>query len=212
MRTDTTLARDAAEVSAAMEAGDFFGWNPVAVVEKFSQDQVDFATRKLEQLANGIYVPDGDFLREVCGEPEDGYAEAVGNLLTTAGLGRLTSLLIAGGGQGLTNTATRLGVGNSSTAAAVGQTDLQAAAGAGNRQFKVMDATYPQQSAGVVTAKSTFATGEANFAWAEWGLDIGTPTVADGTTVAALLLNRKVESLGTKVSGAWALTVTITFS
>ena len=94
----------------------------------------------------------------------------------------------------------------------MGQTDLQAAAGSANRQFKVMDATYPSASGGVVTARSTFATGEANFVWNEWGLDIGTPTVTDGTTVNAVLLNRKVESLGTKVSGSWVLTVSVTFA
>lgn len=183
-------------------------WRTSTLVEKFSSDQVQFAVAKLG------FEPLGDALSRICGEPEDGVLEDLtSNLLTTAGLGRMTSLIIGGGGQAATATATRIGVGNSSTAAAVGQTDLSAASGSGNRQFKVMDSTYPQSSAGVITAKSTFASGEANFAWEEWCIDIGTPTVSDGTTVAALMLNRKVASNGTKASGAsWAFTVTITLS
>jgi hypothetical protein len=132
--------------------------------------------------------------------------------LTTAGLTRLASLLIAGGGQGATNTSARIGVGDTSTAATIADTDLAAASGSTHRYFQPMDATFPSASAGVITFKSTFATGDGNFAWAEWGIDIGTPTVSGGTTVAATLLNRKVASLGTKVSGAWALTATITLS
>jgi hypothetical protein len=75
-----------------------------------------------------------------------------------------------------------------------------------------MDATYPQNAAGVITARSSFQTGEANFVWAEWGIDIGTPTVVDGTTVAAVLLNRKVQALGTKAVGIWVATATITIA
>lgn len=186
---------------------DTLHWRVRSHIDKYDPDQVGWVRRR-----SGIVAPSGDLFTALGVKPSD-VSDGIGNLLTTAGLNRLTSLLIAGGGQGLTNTATRLGAGNSSTAAAVGQTDLQASAGSSNRQFKVMDATYPQQSNGVVTAKSTFPTGEGNFPWAEWCLDVGTPTVSDGTTVNALMFNRKVESNGTKASGAvWAFTVTVTIA
>lgn len=142
----------------------------------------------------------------------DDMSEADGNLLTTAGLTRLTSLLTAGGGQALTATSGRIGVGNSSTAAAVGQTDLQAAAGSTNRWFQVLDNSTPTVAAGVITLRATFATGDGNFVWAECGTDIGTPTVTSGNTVNAVLLNRFVQALGTKASGSWVLTETITFA
>jgi hypothetical protein len=162
-------------------------WRPVITVEKYHGDDLTRA-------------------------PYD-VISAVGNLLTTAGLTRITSLIIAGGGQGLTNTATRIGVGNSNTAAAVGQTDLQASAGASNRYFMTQDATYPQASAGVITAKATFGTADGNFQWQEWCLDIGTPTVTAGTTVNACMVNRAVQALGTKTSaGTWVATATITLS
>jgi hypothetical protein len=185
--------------------GDSLKWTARARVDKYDDDQVAYVRRR-----SGILAPSGDLLAAHVKPYE--VTEALHNLLTTAGLGRITSLIIGGGGQAATATATRLGVGNSSTAAAIGDTDLAASSGSGNRQFQVMDATYPQQSAGVMTFKSTFATGEANFVWNEWCIDIGTPTVAAGTTVAALMLNRKVASLGTKVSGSWVLTTTITIS
>lgn len=209
MRADVSEAIEGASVAAGLTDRQSVLWRPVAVVEKFTEDQVKFVTQKLELP---LAAPSGDLLRALAGAPEGGITADIGNLLTTAGLNRLTSLWIGAGGQAMTNTATRLGVGNSSTAEAVGQTDLQAAAGSANRWFQIMDATYPQQSNGVVTVKATFATGDGNFVWNEWGIDIGTPTVTSGNTVNANLVNRKVASLGTKASGSWVLTVTITIA
>jgi hypothetical protein len=169
-------------------------WGIVATVEKYAGDWT------AEQIAAGE-----------AGEPYEVYSEA-GNLLTTVGSQRLLDLMIGASSAAFTNAASRLGVGNSATAAAIGNTDLAAAAGAGNRQFKVMDATYPSRSGSTVTYRATFTTGEANFAWLEWCIDRGT---ASGTTVTAPMLNRKVPSggMGTKSSGlTWALAVAITIT
>lgn len=188
---------------------DSVKWVPLASVAKYSPDQVALATAQLG------HEPDGFELETLFAEPEDGTFESVGNELTTAGLTRITSLINGAGGQALTNTATRIGVGNGSTAFAVGNTDLSAAAGSTNRYFMTMTATYPSTSAGVITARASFGTADGNFAWNEWGLDIGTPTVTAGTTVNATLVNRKVPAggMGTKASGAvWDFTVTITLS
>lgn len=127
--------------------------------------------------------------------------EADGNLLVTAGLALLLDLLIGAGGTAFNNANARLGVGDSSTAAAVGQTDLQAAT---NKFRRVMEATFPSRAGGVVSFKSSFATGEANFAWNEWGIF--------NSALGATMLNRKVESMGTKSSGVWTLEVTITIA
>ena len=202
---ETVRAADAATMAASTTVGDSARWRPLVTVEKYDDDQVLWVTRK-----TGILTPSGADLSQLVRPYET--VEAAGNLLTTAGLQRLTNLLIGAGGQALTNTASRLGVGNSSTAAAVGQTDLQAAAGAANRYFMPMDATYPTAVNGVVTLRSTFATGDGNFVWAEWGTDIGTPSVTAGAVVNATLLNRAVQALGTKASGSWVLTATITIS
>lgn len=204
--SDIARGTEGAAVAAGLGAHDSIRWRPVAKVEKYDADQVAWVTRK-----SGIVEPQGAVLEQYVTPYET--VEAPGNLLTTAGLNRITSLIIAAGGQGVTNTAARLGTGNSATAAAVGQTDLQAAAGSTNRWFQIMDATYPTQANGVLTFRSTFASADGNYAWSEWGVDVGTPTVTSSAVVSALLLNRAVQSLGTKVSGAsWVLTTTITLS
>jgi hypothetical protein len=92
-----------------------------------------------------------------------------------------------------------IGVGDSSTAVTVTQTDLQAAT---NKLRKGQDATYPQRAANVLTFRSTFGSAEANFAWLEWGIF--------NASSGGVMLNRKVESLGTKTTGTWTITCTIT--
>lgn len=92
-----------------------------------------------------------------------------------------------------------LGVGDSTTAFAAAQTDLQAAS---NKFRKAMDATFPTQSTNVLTFQATYGTSEANFAWNEWGVF--------NASTSGTMLNRKVESLGTKSTGSWTLTVSLT--
>jgi len=93
-----------------------------------------------------------------------------------------------------------LGVGDSATAYAATQTDLVAAT---NKFRRPMEATYPQLATNVITFRSLFATGEANYAWAEWGVF--------NAVSANTMLSRKVEALGTKTSAqSWQLTADIT--
>lgn len=92
-----------------------------------------------------------------------------------------------------------LGVGDSTTAHAVGQTDLQAAT---NKLRKAMDATFPTNSSGTLTFRATFVEAEANFAWQEWAVF--------NASSAGTMLNRRVQSLGTKPSTEqWRLSVTV---
>lgn len=98
------------------------------------------------------------------------------------------------------NANAHIGAGDSATAFAAAQTDLQAAS---NKLRKAMEATYPQRSANVLTFRALFGTSEANFAWQEWGVF--------NAASAGTMLNRKVESLGTKTSAqSWQITATIT--
>lgn len=143
--------------------------------------------------------------------------EREGNLLMYGGASVLWQALIGNGtataGQALTyfnNAQAAIGVGDSSAAAAATQTNLQAAT---NKLRKAMDATYPQHTdattsgAASIVFKSTFATTDANFAWAEWGV------FNSATDATGRMLNRKVEALGTKTSAAsWTLTVTLTLA
>ena len=122
--------------------------------------------------------------------------------LTNAYRDYLASLSVGAGGTAFNNANAYIGVGDSTTAFAAAQTDLQAAS---NKLRKAMDATYPQVAANVMTFRSTFATGDANFAWQEWAIF--------NASSAGTMMNRKVESLGTKTSAqSWQITVTVTLA
>lgn len=141
--------------------------------------------------------------------------EQVGNLLMYGGASVLWQCLIGNGTTTAAQTLTYfnngnayIGVGDSSTAEAATQTDLQAAT---NKLRVAMDATYPQHTdattsgAATITFRATFGSAQANYAWAEWG-------VFNGSS-GGRMLNRKVQSLGTKASGAtWVFTVTLTLA
>lgn len=135
-----------------------------------------------------------------------------GNLILNAGWALMIDKLLGLSGQVIDATHCRLGVGNGTTAVTAADTDLAAAAGAGNRQFNLVDATYPQRSGSVLAlVRATFATGDANFVWNEFGTDAGT---ANGTAVTAVLFNRKVQAgILTKSSAVSVVaTETITFT
>ncbi len=130
-------------------------------------------------------------------------ADVEHNTLVTVGLQLWEDLLIGAGGTAYNNANAALGVGDSNAAFAVGQTNLQGAVNVTDRIRKAMDATFPSRSGGVITFRSTFATGEANFVWNEWAIF---NNVTDGS---GTMLNRAVTNLGTKTSAsAWQLTTT----
>lgn len=122
--------------------------------------------------------------------------------LTNAGRDHISADLIGEAVTEFNNANAHLGVGDSTTVFAVTQTDLQAPT---NKFRKAMDATYPQRATNVLTFKSTFATGDANFAWQEWGVF--------NAVSAGVMFVRKVETLGTKTSAqTWQLTATVTIA
>jgi hypothetical protein len=154
----------------------------------------------------------GDWTGEqiAAGEAPEPYEviEREGNLLTYGGASILWEALIGAAVTAFSNANAYIGVGDSTTAAAATQTDLQAAS---NKLRKAMDSTYPQHTDGTgsssnaqVVFKSTFASGDANWVWNEWAIF--------NAAAAGRMLNRKVESLGTKTTGTWTMTVTLTLS
>ena len=131
-----------------------------------------------------------------------------GNLLTYGGASAFWDLLTGGGTQTAFNNANAyIGVGENAGAAVIGSTDLLGA----TLKRNAMEATYPLHTDGETIGaedcvfKASFATGEANFAWEEWGVF--------NAAAAGRMLQRKAESLGTKTSAAvWTLTVTLSIS
>ncbi len=127
--------------------------------------------------------------------------EGEGNLLLNEGINELFTLICGTGGTKYDNSNARLGVGSSNAAASATQVGLQSVI-----TIKAMDATYPISGADQKAVfRATFASADGNGAWEEWSLDNG--AAADKN------LNRKVTSLGTKVSGtSWVFTVEVSLS
>ena len=122
--------------------------------------------------------------------------------ITTAGVTAMLKKILGESQTVFDNTNAYIGVGDSTNAFSAAHTDLQAAT---NKTRKAMDATYPSRSGLVVDFRSTFATGDANYAWQEWGIF--------NASSGGDMLTRKVESLGTKTSSqSWQMTATITFA
>ena len=187
---------------------DGIRWNAHARVLKFSIDQANYAQRFEPN-------PSGDFMIGLFA-PEDGIVEQSGNLLTTLGLNRITSLIIGGGGAAFSNANALTGVGNSTTAANVADTHLTANS-TGNSRYIVMDASFPTQSNGVISGQSTFGSSDGNFAWQEWGWVVAaSPANSDtfaGAGTSPVMLNHKVASFGTKGSGAiWVFQTSVTLT
>lgn len=121
--------------------------------------------------------------------------------LVTAARDHIGKAIIGAAATAFSNANAHIGVGNGSTAFSAAHTDLQGA----SKTRKAMDASFPTESAGVLTFKSTFATGDANHAWEEWGIFNGSS--------GATMLSRKVEALGTKTSAeSKVATATLTLS
>ncbi len=189
MSEDGMMAEGAA-LSAGLGSHEPVRWRAQWKVEKRDGDWT------AEQIAAGEAPPPYEVL------------EREGNLLTYGGASILWEALIGAAITAFSNANAYIGVGDSSTAAAATQTDLQAAT---NKLRKAMDATYPQHTDGTgassnaqIVFKSTFGSGDANFAWQEWGIF--------NASSSGRMLNRKVESLGTKTTGTWTMTVTLSLS
>ena len=89
-----------------------------------------------------------------------------------------------------------IGVGDGTSTFMVAQTDLQ-----GTNKTRAIVDSAPIRTVNQLELKSSFGELEGNHAWEEWGIFNAS---TDGE-----MLNRKVESLGTKAGGVWVLTVTL---
>lgn len=178
-----------------------------AVVEKYDEDQTQWVKNK-----TGLLEPQSKAFESLKMTPyEVTEGPQPGNRLVTVGLNQLTSRLITAE-QVWDQTHSALAVGDSTTADAIGDTDLVAAT---NKRYQATDASFPTQSNGVLTFRATYGSGVAEFAWNEYGVIVPdtSTTYTSGSTKQAsyILFNRKSPaSLGTKSSGTWVFTVTIT--
>jgi hypothetical protein len=236
---DSAVTREGASTGAELESHDSGFWQCGWKCEQWSEEAVDFCRRKLERdgvthiqdgtkIESGVIVPQmipikhgitSEMLRKIVGDPEN-VEEAFGNLLLNEGIQRLQDMTMIAtvtsnqvAGNPWSNTNAYIGVGDTATAEAATQTELQAAAAATNRFYKVMSATYPIRTNQSVDFRADFTTTEANFAWQEWTVAAGATTASGaGFLTGTINLNRKVQSLGTKATGTWTMTGTVTIS
>lgn len=119
--------------------------------------------------------------------------------LSNVGRDHIASAVVGAAVDPFNATNAHLGVGNGTAVFDAAQTDLQGA----SSLRKLMDGGYPTNSTNVLTYRATFGTADANFAWEEWGVF--------NAASAGTMLNRRVESLGTKPdTQSWQFTVTLT--
>jgi hypothetical protein len=213
-------------------ASESITWRAHARVLKYDGDQSAWAEGRMEH--SGL-VPFSAMWRAVLagvlrttGEPGDGIAEAAGNLLVTSGAGALTALFVGSGGTAFSNTHGIVGVGNSATPAAIGDVAL-GADGTANAFYQGCDSTFPSASGGTISVQSTFASGVAQFSWAEWcwGTSTGTVSTSNSTTLhtaggsggwaggtVQVMINHKipVPALGTKGAVSWVFQTSATIS
>jgi hypothetical protein len=224
MQNDVTRSLERSNLAVKTDRADHLVWACDTKLEKFLVPKgIQSGIRAELEYLDRYKTLDGktsgeiqaELLAQLGVEPE--VVDIHGNLLMYGGASCQWQTLIGNGtataGQSLTyfnNAQAAIGVGDTNTAAVATTNDLVATT---NKLRVAMDATFPTHTDGVVVGsasavfKSTFATGQANWAWAEWGV-FNSASAGTGR-----MLNRKVEALGTKTSAStWALTVTLTLA
>lgn len=191
---------------------DVLHWSAECKVVKFFESTVQDMIRHVGREPLGHEIE--DLVSRGVFAPDDIHHE-VGNLLTTAGLNRLTSLFEGAGGAAFNHADALIGVGyhggNATNDAAVGDTALAGDGSTSTAYYQPADTGYPAQSGGTISCNATFGTTTANWAWNEWGLVVASGTITAGGTLASVgttpvLINHKVAALGTKSNGSiWTL-------
>jgi hypothetical protein len=206
---DALRAAEGARASGLMDALEAGLSKTVWVCEQWSEEACVFARKRLGLDARAEV---GSHLLRALVPVEMRY-EVHGNLMLNEGLTRLRDLLIVAGGTGYNNANSYVGVGDTLTAEAATQTELQATAAAANRFYKIVNAGSPTSGTNAASWAADFTTSEANFVWNEWTIASGaTGASGAGFLTGTTNLNRKVQALGTKATGTWTLTGTVTFS
>lgn len=190
-------------------SNDSIKWWPTIEVIKYNPDTCRDLTDYLG------YAPQAADLRRMElteGLVPDDILVVEGNALVTVGQQRLSDLVI-GTGQAFTTTRGMTGVGDSATAWGAGNTALLGT----NQYYQALDGA-PTSVNGTITAATTYTSGNANFVWNEWCWAIATATPVSSAsfttaTTTGVMFNRKVQSLGTKASGAvWTLQASVAIS
>lgn len=184
------------------------------IVSRWDQDQTEWVRARKGLL----FDPMAKDFHDLNVAP---YLETVhenANLITEAGWAALL-----GGIAGTTittkfsSTAGRIGVGTSSTAATAADTALGGDTGGSSTTsyYQLVSGAPTINTASAIstlTFASTFATGNANFAWNEFGIDNGATSSVTTVATGNVFINHGISAQGTKVSGqTWNATAILNF-
>jgi hypothetical protein len=221
MGNDISSGNARLAVSVEAPHREYAGVRTDFMVERWDEDQTRWLHRTLK-LAYGAGCPEpvkADFLRHSI-KPYETTIEENCNLIVVAGW---AALLGGVAGTTITNkfsaTQGRIGVGTSSTAAASSQTTLVGdTGGASTTSYFQLCGAGPTLSTAATPCTmvftATFGTGNANFAWNEFGTDNWNASGVTATGLGAneVFFNRGVSAQGTKASGqTWTATETLSF-
>lgn len=201
---ETAQVSDRIRVSATVPLDEQIRGTTHWRIDRFDEDQTRWVKGR-----SGLVAPTMDDFMRLGVTPYE-TSEVAGNLVTTAGWTRLFNLgTNQSATQALDATHTRIGAGDGAGTAAAGDTDLSASAGSTHRWFQVVSGAGTV-STNTLAFSATFASADGNFAWNEFGIDVGNTTSTNA--VAALLFNHKTSiAQGTKASGqTWNVTATFT--
>lgn len=189
--TERSGMTETARVDYYSGPSEFYNWRCISTVEKWSKAAYD------------------------AGAPPEEVLTQVGNLRLIGGASIIWQRLITKAPstsstgaalQALSTDNAKIGVGTSTATASKTQTALQAASTA--KKYKGMSTGFPSHtdatgstSAQSCQFKASFTSTEANFAWREWAV---------ANSSGGRHINRAVGNLGTKTTGTWTLTVTLT--
>lgn len=181
---------------------DSITWKARARVIKYNPETIIALTAELGHEPTG---PELRYLESIGFIRPDEIVDIEGNAVVDVGKQRLGDL-ITGSGQAFTTARGVIGVGTSTSSTTGGMTALQG----GSQLYKGLDGA-PTSVVGLITSAATFTGSEANFAWEEWCLAAATAAPVTNSsfataTTSGTMLNRKAQSMGTKVSPAvWTL-------
>lgn len=141
-----------------------------------------------------------DTAKKLAGIAPDEVSFATQNIILDGGANEMLKLITGTGGTAYSNGNARIFVGTNSTTENSAQTGVLASGS--SVASAVMESGYPVVSDRQAVFRASFGDDSANFAWNELA-------ISNGNGAGAVALNRKVDSLGTKVTGTWTLQITV---
>ncbi len=144
-----------------------------------------------------------DTARKLAGFEPDEIVYDTQNIILDSGANEMLKLITGTGGTAYSAANAYIFVGTNSTAENAAQVGVLASGN--NRAYARLETGYPQVDGRQMIFQAAFGDSEANFAWNE-------AAIANGIGANAVAMNRKVQSLGTKVAGTWSLRITISLT